>query len=202
MILATLLLALVGANEPCNIPTNIHITSPTPCFVMQRIEREWPELEARVRLVRQTLELPYTPVPLSEIHLDVVEHPEQFTTYTGDDVLGVYSNVGEANALTGEPTETSRVDYSRLEEQEYRVLLHEMGHYRYDIEQLKWSESGGGGWFMHGNDHDPALQAINILIKYLWPIPTSHPYWPGLLGESAHKGTFRVIHDFICEMFR
>lgn len=184
MFLATVVLALT-----CSIPSGIHITAPDTCFTMHKIEQEWPELEGRVHLVRSTLQLPYEPMPLSEVNLDVVEHGDEFHTTDGDEVYGVYSPAGGPNAVDGQMAVRPRVDFARLYEREYRVLLHEMGHYRYNVEQNRTGEKGEGGWFMHGTLQDAALQAVNVLIAYLWPFPQAHPYFPGLLGQP-HQDQF------------
>src|SRR5207237_10332562 len=74
------------AQSACHVPAHIQITAPEPCFVAARIEKEWPELEARVKFVRETLELPYQPMSLNDAHFHIVEHAQEFQTTDGDEV--------------------------------------------------------------------------------------------------------------------
>ncbi len=177
---AALLLSLA-----CTLPAHIHITAPDPCWTAARMEKEWPELEARVRMTRQVLDLPYQPVALEAAQFDIVEHGDEFTLKDGFGVLGVFSPHGKPNRIDGKTSDRDRIDYSRVDDFDYRVVLHEMGHYRYRLEMARYGEGGSaGGYFAHGNRMDPVIQALNRLIGWFWPGKHDHPYFPGLLGES------------------
>lgn len=177
---AVLLLSLA-----CSLPAHIHIHAPDPCWTVSHIEKEWPELEERVRLTRQLLDLPYQPMKLDDVALDITEHGNEFQLKDGLGVLGVFTPHGQVSRVDGTVSDRDRIDYSRADEFDARVILHEMGHYRYRVEMARYGETGAdGGFFAHGNAEDPELRAVNRLIHYLWPIPEDFPYFPGLLGEK------------------
>jgi hypothetical protein len=181
MFIAALLLSLT-----CTIPNGIHISAPDPCWTEAHIEKAWPELEERVHLTRDTLERPYQPMPLQDVKLDFVEHPDDFFLTDGANVYGVFSPKATKNRIDGIVSDRDRIDYSRGDEFGFHTIQHEMGHYRYRVEMDRYGEQGSAaGYFDHGNDEDPVLQAINRLISYLYPMPHDYPYFPGLLGQNA-----------------
>ncbi len=159
----------------CTIPVNLVIQSQDPCRVYERIKTEFQEADGRRWFVLWTRDTPFTKLSLEEMGLlVVVERPSVFQTPCGP-ALGSFTP----------GLNLPSIQFSAEHEfGGWRVLAHEMGHWiGWKTDMEGWKELG------HGTERDPLILAIKSWEKYLWPIPESHPFWPGNLPVAKAPGS-------------